>query len=309
MNPEQPNQPRQLSGSASRDIPGFSLAMPVSFKFYMFDWDDNVLHMPTPIYLEKKTSDGWVKFPVSTSTFAEIRRDTENYRPDGGTWDNAFRDFYDWGLRGDEVFLEDSREALRQIREGIRKPAPSFDRFKKALIQGSLFAIISARAHSGTKMRKVVELFIREVLSAAERHAMLTNLRMYIRLFEGSDADYTNGEVFGRYLNLCRFWGVSSPEFREFAGLTSASSESPERAKKIAISRFVKHVIGLVGPKGGEFPVSVGFSDDDPHNIMAAESHIRDELARKYPGVKFVVYDTSPDSDADGGRKIVIRRE
>ena len=32
-------------------------------KYYMFDWDDNILHMPTRIYLERRTAEGWE--PVS----------------------------------------------------------------------------------------------------------------------------------------------------------------------------------------------------------------------------------------------------
>ena len=35
-------------------------------RAYSFDWDDNILFMPTRIYLEKKVGKGWV--PVSFST-------------------------------------------------------------------------------------------------------------------------------------------------------------------------------------------------------------------------------------------------
>ena len=28
------------------------------FKYYIFDWDDNILHMPTRIYLEHLGADG-----------------------------------------------------------------------------------------------------------------------------------------------------------------------------------------------------------------------------------------------------------
>ena len=41
------------------------------FKFYIFDWDDNILHMPTKIHLEKKDDDG-VWRPVEVSRRAII---------------------------------------------------------------------------------------------------------------------------------------------------------------------------------------------------------------------------------------------
>ena len=46
------------------------------FKYYVFDWDDNILHMPTRIYLEKLGRDGvWRPVSVSTSTYALVRTD------------------------------------------------------------------------------------------------------------------------------------------------------------------------------------------------------------------------------------------
>ena len=43
--------------------------------------------------------------------------------------------------------------------------------------------------------------------------------------------------------------------------------------------------------------ISFGFSDDDKGNIDIAEKLIQDELNKKYPDVKFVVYDTGDAED------------
>ena len=66
------------------------------FKYYIFDWDDNILHMPTRIYLEKMCEDGvWRPVAVSTSTYALVRTDESRYRmPLKGGRAAAFRDFY-----------------------------------------------------------------------------------------------------------------------------------------------------------------------------------------------------------------------
>ena len=67
------------------------------FKYYIFDWDDNILHMPTKIRMEHLGEDGkWVPVEMSTATFALARADVEHYRPPSeGGWAAAFADFAD----------------------------------------------------------------------------------------------------------------------------------------------------------------------------------------------------------------------
>ena len=81
------------------------------FKYYIFDWDDNILHMPTLIHLERKGKDGvWRPVRVSPSTFALVRTDTEHYRAPAGGWAEAFRNFED--APGRNTFIEDTIAAL-----------------------------------------------------------------------------------------------------------------------------------------------------------------------------------------------------
>jgi hypothetical protein len=263
--------------------------------------------MPTRIHLERRTAGGWTPASVTTAEFARIRRDTVNYRPRAGSWDSAFVDFYDVGRRGPRAFLEDTRVALRPIIEGKARGAPSFRTFKRALIEGRLFAIITARSHSSAAIRRGVEYFIRKALTPAERERMLRNLRKYIRYFGDDPGKYRDTQVLKNYLDLNHYRGVSSPEFQKLMGRKLGGSESPERAKMLAVREFVKHVVKQMKNRRGDEPVSVGFSDDDPHNVEAVEDFLRKELARAFPDFKFVVYDTS-DRRRAGGRKIVIRK-
>lgn len=279
--------------------------MKLELKYYMFDWDDNILHMPTRIHLERKTGSGWEPYDVSTAEFARIRRDTENYRPREGDWDKAFVDFYDVGEKGEDVFLEDTKIALAPVISGEKKGAPSFEPFKQALIEGRLFAIITARSHSSRAIRKGVEYFIRNVLTDVERSRMVENLKYYIRRFEGRLPEMTDDEVMSNYLNLNKYHGVTSPEFEKIMGRKVSGSESPEHAKQLAIKDFVQHVIALIRGVGVREPISIGFSDDDQKNVQAVESFIQEELRKEFPHIKFVVYDTS-DSSRPNGHKIVI---
>jgi hypothetical protein len=284
----------------------FTWGRPLHLKYYMFDWDDNILHMPTRIHLEKKTRGRWVPYDVSTAAFARIRRTMTNCRPLGDDWDRAFSDFYDVGRRGADAFLDDTRRALEPVVRRRGRGAPSFEKFRRALVEGRLFAIITARSHGGAAIRKGVEYFIRRVLTPAEKKRMLQNLRGYIAYFEGDPARMSDAAVLRQYLDLCRYRGVTSPEFQQLMGRRVGGSESPEEAKQFAIREFVHHAIGLIKGRRRHEPISIGFSDDDRKNVEAVESFIRKELGREFPDVRFVVYDTS-DPRRSHGRKIVIK--
>ncbi len=274
-------------------------------RYFMFDWDDNILQMPTCIHLDKWTGSAWEPISVSTSEFAAIRNDTETYRPPGGDWDQAFRDFHDDPDDAPAVFLSHTHQALDRILSGDTTPAPSFHKFKEALIEGRLFAIITARSHSARTIRTGVESFIDRVLSASEKSLMIENLRTFVAYFDRPSTPLRDEEVLRRYLDSNRYYAVSSPEFRRAMGLSSDGAENPAGAKQLAIREFVSHVVRLTEDRWHEGPISIGFSDDDPGNLSAVEDFLKTELAREFPGVKFVVYDTS-DPERENGKKIIV---
>ena len=276
----------------------------LQLKYYMFDWDDNVLFMPTRIHLERETNGSWVPYDVSTGEFARIRRDLGGCRPRNGDWDAAFADFYDTGPRGAQGFVDDIRIALDDLDAGRTQRAPSYEKFLLALREGRLFAIVTARSHAAATIRKGVEYFIRRAMPRADFECMMRNLRGFRKYFGEDEAGTTDDQVLARYLDLNHYSGVNSPEFRQRMGRQSpAGAENPEMGKQFAIRQFVQHVIDIMRRRGVDLPVSVGFSDDDVHNVTSVEEFIRAELTRAFPDIKFVVLDTS----ASGERKIVIR--
>lgn len=277
------------------------------YKYYIFDWDDNILRMPTRIHLEQRGADGvWREIKVSTSRFAELRNDTQNIRPPGGDWEQAFQEFRDLGRLEDNAFLRDTRTALEPVIRGEQPAAPSYSQFKKALIDGRIFAIVTARGHGPDIIRKGVEYVIDQILTPDERAKMIRNLRGYMHAFDEEHETYSDQEVLQRYLDLNKYHGVTSPAFKALMKSEGASgAENPEAAKQFAIHDFVHHVLELVKGRGFSKPVSIGFSDDDPGNIRAVESYIRALLGKKFPGIKFVVYDTS-DPEIKAGRKVIV---
>jgi hypothetical protein len=72
----------------NEDMPaGYAGGPDVDFLYYMFDWDDNILHMPTKIHLERQVEGRWEPYPVSPSQFALIRRDMQDCPPIHDDWD------------------------------------------------------------------------------------------------------------------------------------------------------------------------------------------------------------------------------
>ena len=285
------------------------------FKYYIFDWDDNILHMPTKIKMEHLEANGvWKPVEVSTSTFAVVRTDVAHYRAPGGVWANAFVNFEDSPER--DNFIEDTLDALQRVERG-EKPGPSYNALKKTLREGRIFAIVTARGHSPETIEKAVRLFIRYALNDEERAEMMSNLRGYRAVIDGvGDGEFgTDAEELDYYLSMCRYSAVTYAGFKERMThdpiyqeklATATTAAKPELAKEFAIRDFVEHIFHMIRRNGtAGRPVSIGFSDDDKGNVKTVSSYIKEELSKRFEGIKFVVYDTS-DRTLDKGRKVCV---
>ena len=286
-------------------------------KYYIFDWDDNILHMPTRIQLEHRDSVDapWVPVEVSTATFALVRADEEHYRAPGGVWAEAFRNFADPERDGEtNHFIEDTMEALAKVSAG-EKPSPSYNTFKKTLVEGRIFAIVTARGHAPSTIERAVRLFIENALSPLERETMMSNLRGYRKWLDKVEDFGTDAEELDYYLSMCRYSAVTyggfkarmadDPIYREKLAVATTASR-PELAKEFAIRDFVEHVFHMLRRTGGlGRSVAIGFSDDDKGNVKSVSNYIRSELSKRFDGIKFVVYDTS-DRTLTKGRKVCV---
>jgi len=284
-------------------------------KYYIFDWDDNILHMPTKIRMEHLETDGsWKPVEVSTSTFAMVRTDTAHYRAPGGVWAEAFRNFED--SPGRDNFLEDTLDALERVAHG-EKPGPSYSALKKTLVEGRLFAIVTARGHSPKTIERAVRLFIKYALDATEREKMMSSIRGYRQWIDGvGDGEFgTDAEELDLYLSLCRYSAVTYGGFAERMQAdpiyqeklaTATIAAKPELAKEFAIRDFVEHIFHMLRRSGTlDRSVSIGFSDDDKGNVKSVSDYIQRELSKRFEGIKFVVYDTS-DRTLSKGRKVCV---
>ena len=118
----------------------YDLLLEFQKRAYSFDWDDNILNMPTHIHLEKKVGmDDWIPVDVSTAEFAEVRGELGGrYRLLNDDAKQAFADF-----TNNHLFQLDIKKAIKEKSFG-----PSFEKFKEALMYGNDFSIIIPRPNA-----------------------------------------------------------------------------------------------------------------------------------------------------------------
>tara|TARA_R110000824_G_scaffold18850_7_gene73999 strand:- start:15926 stop:16789 length:864 start_codon:yes stop_codon:yes gene_type:complete len=258
-----------------------------SVRAYSFDWDDNIIKMPTTIKMLKKTPSGWEKVEVGTHDFSSIRNST-HYKLDEG----AFDDFID-----DDSFISDLTTALTN-----KAFAPSFEKFKEALIYANPLSIITARGHTPEALRKGIDLVISYSFNEEELAQMMDNIQERFPETKGQDPT----TILKTYLDTHDFHPVTSEFFIEKFGLEGGSAANPEESKKIALRDYVTKVVNQVEKMVNTDynKLSVGFSDDDLGNINAIIPFIKEVLQVEFPEVAFVVYDTS-----EGGMNKIILKQ
>lgn len=279
----------------------------LEMHYYAFDWDDNILHMPTKILMDKRDGGGWVPVDVSTADFARVRHDQQNYRLRDGNPTIAFSEFRDSGARGDEAFFEDSIAAIRQGQLG-----PSWKAFIGCLTEAAIFSIITARGHEPDSIRRVVAWVVDNVLDDQQKFTMYARLLKFVHFYTPHDADayprvyrgkLSETDLARAYLANCDFYGVSSAHFAQEFG--AASATNPELAKQRALERFISKCNDL-GRRVGAKSVSVGFSDDDPKNVEHIQKFFREASSDMAQAIdhelKLSVYDTR-DPGVPGGRR------
>ncbi len=264
----------------------------IILNYYCFDWDDNLLKMPTKINMEKNINGEWVPISISTEQFSEVRSDKSNWRPGK----DAFIEFTDNGPRGESGFLSDTIDAVggSKYPDPPKKIAPSWFKFIECLISGSIFAIITARGCSPETIRNSIEWILDNYLSHEEKKKMYNNCLSYYYLFKRPGKFTPNFDriskhpMISEWLDNCGYYGVSHPDFVNKN--KSGGAESPEIGKEIAIREFIERGARFANEIGATF--KAGMSDDDVKNVMHMRSVLSD-LQKIYPESELTVFDTS----------------
>ena len=258
---------------------GFKIEGTPDLKYYAFDWDDNIVHMPTKILVKDESGN---EVGMSTDDFAEFRhqigKEPFNYKGNTivGYSNSPFRNFR---TDGDKDFLVDSMRA---------KKGPAFDDFREAINNGSIFAIITARGHNPNTIKEAIYNYIIEGFNGIDKDELIKNLKKY-RSFVGED-EMSDEELIKSYLELNKYHPVS---FGDDQGAVN-----PEEAKVEAMEAFVNYIKAMaavlnkraflkkdISNKFNPDNLSIGFSDDDPKNIEVMQKHFKnkpDNIVKTY---------------------------
>lgn len=258
---------------------GFKSEGTPDLKYYAFDWDDNIVHMPTKILVKDESGN---EVGMSTDDFAEFRhqigKESFNYKGNTivGYSDSPFRNFR---TDGDKDFLVDAMRA---------KEGPAFDDFREAINNGSIFAIITARGHNPNTIKEAIYNYIIEGFNGIDKDELIKNLKKY-RSFIGED-EMSDEELIKSYLELNKYHPVS---FGDDQGAVN-----PEEAKVEAMEAFVNYIKAMaavlnkkaflkkdISNKFNPDNLSIGFSDDDPKNIEVMQKYFKnkpDNIVKTY---------------------------
>ena len=240
-------------------------------KYYAFDWDDNIVNMPTKIMLLTDTDE---EIGMSTEDFAEFRPkigvEPFEYKDETiiGYAPDAYKYFK---VDGDNQFIIDSMLATT---------GPSWDDFIECINGGSIFAIITARGHTPSVLRSAIYNYIVTDHNGIDKDELVSNLKRYRKITNekiGGDMELIN-----TYLDMCKYYPVtfgegnaSSPEEGKIKALREFISYVKQMSKKIGKRAFFKNDIK------NNFIPQIGFSDDDPRNIEKIKTFLDNEYPEK----------------------------
>lgn len=263
-------------------------------SYYCFDWDDNLLKMPTLINMLALVDNQWQPVKITTAQFAQVRKDHTNWKLD----QNAFDEFSDIGIRGRRGFLSDIQVAIGDVQypeKPLAYASKSWDKFIQAILDGALISIITARGHSPQTLREGVAWIIDNYLTDEQRAIVYKNC---VKFYETLLAPYglyafdpksiTGSRYVSKWLDSCGFYAVSHIDF--IKNNPGTSLESPEYGKEVALKDFIARCD--VYSKKMNIPFEAGMSDDDNGNILHIKT-VLSELIQMYPDCKFTLFDTS----------------
>jgi hypothetical protein len=227
-----------------------------SISFYFFDVDDNLLFLPTKLYLWN--AENQTELAVSSREFANVQNDLGRR----GKWQpwtmraETFRDFRDQpGIAASaQVFVSDIRKA---VTGSAPWQGPSWPLLVHAAHSQRPIVVVTARGHSP----QTIEAGIQELVDQRLLPAMPPVLAIY---------------------------AVTNPDVRAALGVADPDTTVPS-VKKMAIKDAVEKALQKYGT---EPPHRFGMSDDDPNNVVLAISAMR-TCKEKYHDKRFFVINTN----------------
>jgi hypothetical protein len=89
----------------------------------------------------------------------------------------------------------------------LATPAPAFEDFKEAINNGSVFSIITARAHKPSTIREGIKIYIYSNFNGISKDKLIESLKQYRDIVNNNNL--TDDELIDYYLDLCKYYPVN----------------------------------------------------------------------------------------------------
>lgn len=245
---------------------------PAGTSFYLFDFDDNIMFLKTPILLRHKGT-GQIR-QVSTEEFAAIRKIIGL----PGEWfeyeqfEQTYRHFGDRDPAtmkdGERQYMEED-VALTVAAANTDWQAPSWPLLQYACDKQRPMAIVTARGHSGETIKSALRLLVGE--------GMLSREPNYFAIYAVNNPDMKAD--------------LAQDLPAHVRTLYDEGVDVTSDLKRVAINRIVDKAADEFG---GDEPHRFGMSDDDPTNVDLIVKAMCD-CKKRYMHMRFFVIDTHKD--------------
>jgi hypothetical protein len=232
--------------------------------YYVFDWDDNILYMPTMIHMQYNKDGKWIDESVTTKKFSLIRGD-DKWRYKDNDVKKTFCDFGDHGLSGKNKFKEDIQDAIKN-----KKFGPEWKTFINCMINGNIFMIVTARSHGSESMKTAIEWIIFNYLNDNQQDEMLNNIMSFYDIFN-KNIDF----VIEQYINSCEYWAVGDPINNDVKKFSFKKNDTIEVRKYKMIKNF-KERLEKYGNKINR-NLNIKYSQDDEKIVSTIKKYMGEE--------------------------------
>lgn len=237
-------------------------------KYYAFDWDDNIVHMPTKILVQNEEGD---TIEMTTHDFeiykSQIGKEPFDYK--GETIVGPDKNFLvNFSEKNDSNFIPDSEEAT---------PGPAFDDFKEAVNQGSIFSIITARGHNPETIKRAIFNYIMSGFGGLDKDELIKNLKKHRKIADISEK-MSNTNLIKWYLDLNKYYPVAyqNPTVNVPQAKVKAMNDFIRYAYKMAQKLNKKaYFKNKISNNFVPSRISIGFSDDSRANVETMSKNIK----------------------------------
>ena len=258
-------------------------------KAYIFDFDDNIITMPSTISLQKEVSKNkYLIKHLSTKEYAEFNLEESDYE----LYPNSFSDFTN-RLR----FLNQLKESISNFKE---TKCASYDDFKEAILSLSTICIITARGHDRKTIKDWLMILVDETFSDEDKEVLYENLEKDFTKDQITELEQNDRisswekeqlikdleELSGRQLlNL-----YLKNQFVYAVNWEQRLEQFPRHKSKNTAQRKLVSLKDFLDNKNLDDIISIGFSDDDKKNINKISDFLKKESSNY--GIECMVYST-----------------